>query len=117
MNIATTTSLLPNITPYKAFFGYPPPNWSKISDQRYTCRQQLYENHVARRETGEELVSNTSIETATTNLDRDSVATKNNEPMLTEISRRVLEHKNKIAACMIKQNGGIMPTFSKGDLV
>jgi hypothetical protein len=72
---------------------------------------------VARQETSEESVSDTSIETAITNLDKDSVTTKNNKPMLTKIGRQVLEHKNKITACMIKQNKGIILIFSRGDLV
>jgi hypothetical protein len=62
-------------------------------------------------------VSDTSTEAATTNLDRDSVATENNKPILTEIGRRVLEHKNKIAARMIKQNKGTILIFGRGDLV
>jgi hypothetical protein len=117
MNTTTTASLLPNMTPHKAFFRRLPPNWPEISDRRYARRQQFYENRMARREAGEESVSDTSTETATTNLDRDSVATEDDEPMLTEIGRRVLEHKNKMAIRMIKQNKGTMPTFSRGDLV
>jgi hypothetical protein len=62
-------------------------------------------------------VFDTFTETAITNLNRDSVATKDDKPMLTEIGRRVLEHKNKIAACMIKQNKGTIYIFSRGDLV
>jgi hypothetical protein len=50
---------------------------------------------MARREASEESISNTFTKTAITNLDRDSVTTKNNEPMLTEIGRRVLEYKKK----------------------
>jgi hypothetical protein len=62
-------------------------------------------------------VSDTSTKAAITNLDGDSVITEDDKPMLTEIGRRVLEHKNKIAARMIKQNKGIMFIFGRGDLV
>jgi hypothetical protein len=72
---------------------------------------------MARQETGEKSVSDTFTKAATTDLDRDSVAIKDDEPMLTKISRRVLEHKNKITARMIKQNRRTMPTFGKRDLV
>jgi hypothetical protein len=72
---------------------------------------------VARRETGEELVSDTSTKTAITDLDRDSIATEDNKPILIKIGRRVLEHKNKMAARMIKQNKGTIPIFGRGDLV
>jgi hypothetical protein len=37
--------------------------------------------------------------------------------MLTKIGRRVLVHKNKITARIIKQNKGIILIFSRGDLV
>jgi hypothetical protein len=117
MNTTTIASLLPNIIPHKVFFGYFSPNWPEISDRQYARKQQFHKNRVTRQETGEESVSNTSIETTTTDLDRDSVATENNEPMLTEIGRRVLEYKKKIAARMIKQNRGIMLIFGRGDLV
>jgi hypothetical protein len=66
---------------------------------------------VARQEAGEKSISNISTEAAITDLDGDSVATENDELMLTEIGRRVLEYKRKIAAHMIKQNRGTMPTF------
>jgi hypothetical protein len=72
---------------------------------------------VARRETGEESVSDISTKIIIINLDRDSIATKNNKPMLTEISCRVLEHKNKITACIIKQNKRTILIFNRGDLV
>jgi hypothetical protein len=72
---------------------------------------------VARQETSEELISDTFIETAITNLDRDSVTTENNEIILIKIGRRVLEYKNKVAACIIKQNKRIILIFSRGDLV
>jgi hypothetical protein len=72
---------------------------------------------VARQEAGEESVSDTSTETTTTDLNRDSVTTEDDKPMLTKIGRRVLEHKNKIAACIIKQNKGIILIFGRGDLV
>jgi hypothetical protein len=62
-------------------------------------------------------VSDISIETATTNLDKDFVTIENDKPMLTKIGRRVLEYKNKITARMIKQNKGIIFIFSRGDLV
>jgi hypothetical protein len=62
-------------------------------------------------------VSDTFTKTTITNLDRDSITTKDNKPILTEIDRRILEHKNKITACMIKQNRGTMLIFSRGDLV
>jgi hypothetical protein len=72
---------------------------------------------MARQETGEKSISNIFIKTATTNLDRDSIAIENDKLILTKISRRVLEHKNKITACIIKQNKGIIFIFSRGDLV
>jgi hypothetical protein len=72
---------------------------------------------VAQRKAGEESISNTSIETAIINLNRDSVITENNKPMLTKIGRRVLKHKNKITVRIIKQNKGIIFIFSKGNLV
>ena len=31
MNITPSRSLLNNITPYEAYYGYPPPNWDDYS--------------------------------------------------------------------------------------
>jgi hypothetical protein len=72
---------------------------------------------MARQEAGKESVSDTSTKTVIINLDRDFIATENDKPIFTKIGRRVLEHKNKMTARMIKQNKGIMLTFSRGDLV
>jgi hypothetical protein len=44
---------------------------------------------MARQETGEKSISDISTETTITDLDRDSVATENNKPMLTSLGSKV----------------------------
>jgi hypothetical protein len=72
---------------------------------------------VTQREASKKLISDTSTKTVIINLDKDFITIENNKPILTEIGRRVLEHKNKITICIIKQNKGIILIFSRGNLV
>jgi hypothetical protein len=113
MNTIICDRLPRNITPFEAWFGRKYSNWTKISERRRACRDQIRQDQAARQYTSES-VSSSKIKIATEN---DSIATENNSNMLTEIGHRVLEHKKKQATRIIKKKSRVKISFKKKNIV
>ena len=99
---STPTSTLPRgITPFEAWFGRPPVDWSAIADAQYEARQRRQAQAQLQAEANGEPVLE-----VTTEDELEEPELEDTPVFLTELGKKVKDYSIKVAERMIKKKGG-----------